>query len=167
MGFGRAAALVIMAMVVLRTYWRDEPYAIQQSINLVFHEAGHLFFAIFEDPWPALGGSLFEVGLPGVLALIAMRDLHWSAMGACLVWMSTALYSVSVYAGDAQTRALPLVGGEAVIHDWWYVLNFYDMLERDQQISARLWWAGAVVAGLGLLCLCLGVIRGNRPLEVR
>ncbi|WP_112323932.1 hypothetical protein [Oceanibium sediminis] len=166
MGFGRAVALVVSVLVVLRSFWFAEPYALVQSVNLVFHEAGHVIFSPLGRLWSVAGGSLFEVGLPATLALLAMRQRQWSALGGCLVWMGTALQSVSVYAGDAQARALPLVGGQAVIHDWWYLLRHFGALSRDAEVAALLWSGGLAAALIGLCCLVAGVVqaapRGDR-----
>ena len=161
MGFGRAAAALLFVLIALRYFWLDQPLALIGSINLVFHEAGHVFFSPLGRYWGVAGGSLFEVGLPlGILAL-ALRDRHLTATGGCLVWLSTALHSVSVYAGDAQARVLPLLGGEAVVHDWWWLLRHHGALERTQEVAAMIWSLGLGAAVLGCIARICGVIWGN------
>ena len=49
-------------------------------------------------------------------------------------WLSTSLYSVSIYVADARSRVLPLIGGQGG-HDWAYLLNRFDLLTYDMFIS--------------------------------
>jgi len=163
LGFGRALAAVLLGLVAIRYFWLNQPVALVQSINLVFHEAGHVIFSPFGRVIGVAGGSGFEAGLPLALTLLAIRDRHWTATGGCLVWLATALHSISVYAGDAQARRLPLLGGEAVVHDWWFLLRHFDLLDRDGEIARMIWTAGLGVAILGCLALAGGVVIGIRP----
>lgn len=107
MGFGRALAALLFGLIAVRCYWLDQPLALIESINLVFHEAGHVFFSPLGRYWGVAGGSLFEVGLPAALLVLAVRDRHLTALDGCLVWLGTAFHGVSVYADDAQARAAP------------------------------------------------------------
>lgn len=61
-----------------------------------------------------------------------------------------------------RARELPLLGGEAVIHDWWFLLRHYDALDRDQEIARAIWTGGAVAALFGLAALGAGVVLGRR-----
>lgn len=163
MGFGRAVIAIIGGLVIYRTYWLGERIALIDGVNLVFHEAGHVFFAPLGRLWGVAGGSLFEAGLPLSLALIALWNAQWTPFGGCCVWLSTALHSISVYAADARARELPLLGGEAVIHDWWYLLRAHGQLAQDQEIAGMIWTAGVAAAAVGALALIAGVLRGTPP----
>ena len=40
-----------------------------QNVNLIFHEAGHMFLMFFGDTLHTLGGSIFEIGVPLTIML--------------------------------------------------------------------------------------------------
>ncbi len=48
-----------------------------------------------------------------------------------LVWLGENLMNISVYAADARTQKLPLLGGNKVYHDWTWLLSQTGMLEQD------------------------------------
>lgn len=82
------------------------------NINLVFHEAGHIFFMPFGRLMMFLGGSLFQVLLPLLLGgafLVINRDAFGAAV--CLWWAGQSLMDVAPYIADARALRLPLLGG--------------------------------------------------------
>ena len=68
-----------------------------------------------------------------------------------LLWLGQNFINISVYAADARTQALPLLGGNSVYHDWHYLLGEINMLEYDQEI-------GYIIYGIGLLVLITAVL---------
>lgn len=136
------AALLLLQSVAL---YRDPlSYSLIQTINLIFHEAGHMFLMFFGHTIHALGGALFEAGIPLLIALyfIAKQQYYSAAFG--FWWLSTALLSISVYAGDALVQELPLLGGEAVSHDWFTILGNLGLFRYTDEISG----------GFMALCVC-------------
>ncbi len=113
------------------------------TINLYIHEAGHFFLKPFGRFVEVLGGSAFQVLLPGLLALVSwrqnVRTVPWS-----LLWMGENFVNVSVYIGDAPYRQLKLIS-PGLIHDWWW------LLDGDPE-SAEILGTTAFLAGL-LVCL--------------
>ena len=145
------------------TGWRylaDPDYgSIFSGIIFGSHEFGHLFFAPFGELLMVAGGSLMQLLVPvgaGAL-LLARRDWYGTAVAGC--WLSFSLSNLAVYIGDAVAQELPLVsfspdGGE---HDWYYLLNRFNLLSYDLHIAmltrrARLRRARGLVhlAGSGL-----------------
>ncbi len=116
------------------------------TINLYIHEAGHFFLKPFGRFIEVLGGSAFQVLLPGLLALVSwrqnVRTVPWS-----LFWMGENLVNVSVYIKDAPYRHLRLIS-PGLIHDWWWLLN------GDPDTAEPL---GEIVFILGLL-ICLAAV---------
>jgi hypothetical protein len=125
-------------------------YRFLDRVDLVFHEAGHLIFGFFGEFIGMLGGSLMQVMIPAVVTgYFLLHTQRWSGM-VTLFWVGQSLFNVSVYVKDARAQALPLLGGEDVIHDWNWVLGKLHLLRWDQAIGALIYMAGllAVVASV-------------------
>jgi len=129
------------------------------SVNLIFHEAGHILFMPFGRTMAILGGSLFQVMLPLLLMgafLIVNRDAFAGAV--CLWWSGQSLLDVAPYIADARALRLPLLGGGTGAdtpgrHDWANLLRPRGWLEYDQQIASV---ADTVGTGVMLLALAWG-----------
>ena len=52
--------------------------------------------------------------------------------------------NISVYAADARERALPLLGGNKVYHDWHWMLSRLNILEYDDIIGMMFYLTGIV-----------------------
>ncbi len=118
---------------------------VMDSVNLVFHEAGHTFMMIFGETIMLLGGALFEVGIPLLLFLYFKARGELLSQIIILYWLSSALLSVSIYIRDAQERALPLITGDANTHDWWQLLSKYNLLNYDDVIANIVFLSSLVV----------------------
>ena len=117
--------------------------------NLLFHEAGHLFCALFGPTLHMLGGTLGQLVFPIAAGLHFARRERYQDAAVCAVWLGESLMNVSVYAADAQAQALPLVGGE--IHDWHWLLSRWGLLAHCQGVARAIRVLGslAVIAGVG------------------
>ena len=121
---------------------------------LVFHEAGHVIFRLFGRWMTVLGGSLFQVLFPGILAgalLWKKRDPFGAAIGLWLVGIS--ICDVAPYMYDAWEPVLPLLGGGTgadSFHDWIYLFDSMNLLHRAQRIGGI---AHAVGTGVVMLAL--------------
>jgi hypothetical protein len=51
------------------------------------------------------------------------------------VWLGQNLINISVYAGDALKRQLPLIGGKGTRHDWTYLLIKLDLLDKADTVG--------------------------------
>lgn len=169
----RALLLAVLAYLLLR-YLGDAAYRpFFGPVNLITHEAGHALFSWSGSRWLTVaGGTLFELAVPVAFAVAFVRQRDPFAVAVALFWLGTALVDVSIYVGDARTRALPLVSlwPGPPIHDWSWLLSRAGRLAWDRPLSrlfrhgglafmgAALLWGGVVVrqvraaAADGVLC---------------
>ena len=96
-------------------------YSFMDSIDLVIHEAGHIFFAFFGEFIRMAGGTLLQIILPAGLAAYFYINSYRLGHQIMLFWLGQSLLNVSVYAADARSQVLPLLGGSRVTHDWHYM----------------------------------------------
>lgn len=115
------------------------------GVNLIFHEAGHTILAGFGQFLHILGGSLMQVMVPAVIAgyFVVTRQMYAGAIALC--WTAQNLWDVSIYIKDAQERSLPLLGGEAVLHDWHFLLLDLHLLAHDQLVGGIAFFLGSVL----------------------
>jgi len=115
------------------------------GVNLIFHEAGHTILAGFGQFLHILGGSLMQVMVPAVIAgyFVVTRQMYAGAIALC--WTAQNLWDVSIYIKDAQERSLPLLGGEAVLHDWHFLLLDLHLLAHDQLVGGVAFFLGSVL----------------------
>lgn len=118
------------------------------NFNLVIHEAGHLLFIPFGQFMTIAGGSLFQVIVPAVFAAYFYYNEKPFSCALVLFLAGESLLNVSVYAGDAVSMQLPLLGGDDSIHDWNWMLDRLSLLNHTREI------AGAIRA-LGTLTIIL------------
>lgn len=91
--------------------------------------------------------------VPAVFAgyFLRRRDRH--AATVALWWIGQNLWNISVYVSDARAQQLPLVGGGE--HDWLYILDTLNVLEKDVAV-------GRAVHLLGVVLYALAIIGGAR-----
>jgi len=126
-------------------------YRFLDRVDLVFHEAGHVFFGLFGEFIGILGGSLMQVLIPaGIVVYFALHRQPYSA-AVTLFWVAQSLFNVSVYVKDARAQALPLLGGEDTLHDWNYILGRVHLLRWDQTLGNVIYTVGLVTLGVSVL----------------
>jgi len=124
-------------------------------ISLPFHEAGHIIFSPLGEFMTALGGSLAQVLVP-IACLAAFVTTSWNPFGAAVMcwWAGENLLDVALYANDARSLQLVLLGGhtgaEVEGHDWEHILQLAGLLHRDHQIANAMQFAGAVLMAIGI-----------------
>lgn len=130
------------------------------NIDLIFHEAGHVIFMPFGQYMMYLGGSLFQVLLPLILAgafLWVNKDSFGASVG--LWWAGQSLMDLAPYIADARVMRLPLLGGGTGAdspgrHDWQNILRPIGWLENDRQLAAAV---DAIGSGILLIALAWGL----------
>ena len=105
------------------------------NASLIIHEAGHVFFAPFGWTLRFLGGSLFQLILPGLFVFSFLRHSYRPGVQIALVWFGQNALYVSTYAADAQERALPLITNNPNSHDWWNLLQAAGLLPYDDVVG--------------------------------
>lgn len=107
--------------------------------NLVFHEAGHVLFALFGRFMTVLGGSLFQFALPLALAGVFLKQRDQFGAAVCTWWAGQNLLDVAPYIADARALQLVLLGGktgaEVEGHDWEYLLTQMGWLRFDRTLG--------------------------------
>lgn len=108
------------------------------NFNLVIHEAGHILFIPFGQFMTIAGGSLFQVIVPAVFAGYFYYQGKYFSCALVLFMVGESLVNVSVYAGDAVSMELPLLGGDDSIHDWNWMLDKLSLLRHTQEIAGAI-----------------------------
>lgn len=149
------AALVVFALYLV---WRmtsdsDGYLTIVDDINLVIHEFGHPFFAIFGE-WPQWwGGTWMELIVPAAIAGVFWYQRSVLSFAFAGIWFFENFHYIGRYMADARTMELPLAGGGE--HDWNTIFSHYGWLQHDTQIADVMYKIGYVgIAG----CMAFAVV---------
>ncbi|MEO8077173.1 MAG: hypothetical protein ABI818_12650 [Acidobacteriota bacterium] len=124
--------------------------AVMESVlhlpDLVFHEAGHVLLGVFGHFIGVLGGSLFQVALPLILAVVFLKQRDQFGAAVCTWWAGQNLLDLAPYISDARALQLVLLGGktgaEVEGHDWEYLLTELGWLHRDHTLGLAAYWLG-------------------------
>jgi hypothetical protein len=156
---GRAILWVILAWLFLRfaTHSIASNYAghsFLHLVNLVFHEAGHVLFAVFPRFLTVLGGSATQLLVPMAVLIAFWRRRDFFAASVGLWWAGQNLVDLAPYINDARALQLVLLGGrtgaEVEGHDWEYLLTALGLLERDVALGRGAFFLGALLMGASL-----------------
>lgn len=168
---GRGVGLAVLSLLSWQVLARGVSFSspglilgILDGTNFIFHEAGHVLFSFFGQFLQILGGSLTQVAIPVMCAGYFVRHHQPAASAATLFWTGESITHVAIYIADARLMALPLHGGEGVIHDWNYLLGRLNLVNHAESLGRLAFAAGAIaiLSALGLLAVDL-VGRWNRP----
>jgi hypothetical protein len=171
-GFGRAGVAARAVVLVLLSYWAwrmaTEPFGsytlwLLDIVNLVFHEAGHVFWSPLGSFLTSLGGSLTQFLIPLVCMatfLVQTRDKYAAALA--LWWAGENLVDVAPYVADARALQLILLGGhtgaEVEGHDWEAILGALGWLEYDVVLGNACHRAGILIM-IGAIAWAAWVLR--------
>lgn len=131
-------------------------YHFIDGVNLLFHEAGHLFLGFLGQTMHFLGGTFGQLFFPIACALHFLQARKFYETYIMGIWFGESLMNTARYLGDAQTQTLPLVGGH--IHDWNWLLSHWGVLQNCESIATTL---HVVAAGIAGACL-FGAWRSTR-----
>src|SRR5258708_23471254 len=108
--------LVVYALFLLHAFRDTSGFLFPDFVNLMIHEAGHLFFSWGGNTLMLLGGTLGELLVPLLCAIYFLfpRQTHGFVFSA--FWFFYNSSYIGTYLNDARTNALPLVSSE--IRDW-------------------------------------------------
>lgn len=160
---GRAVGILVLVILSSKVLGRglSPSYsgfalAILDGANLIFHEAGHVFFAFLGEFLQFLGGSLMQVVIPAVCAVYFWIHQQRSASAVTLFWMGESITNVAVYVADAKRMELPLIGGD---HDWNYLLDRLNLLDQADSIGRFVFFLGVLSILLSLFFLSVDLVR--------
>jgi len=143
-----AIALVLGVYLVSEDGW----VPLLDSLNLVFHEAGHPLFSPFGETLHILGGTLMQLLVPFAVLVTCWHKRQ--AIGAALAgtWLFQNGFNIARYMADAREQALPLVGGGE--HDWATLFGNWGVLPKDLAYAAtvrHLAWVGILACSTWLV----------------
>lgn len=161
--WGRTGAIGLLAAVVAWfAFGLARPVPLLDWFDLAVHETGHLLAALLPEVAMFAAGSVAQVAFPLAMAMYFGLGRHDSAAaGFCLVWAGSSAWDVSVYAADAVSQSLPLVGGGQ--HDWAYLLGHFDALDSTARVAGVIETAGGLLAATGFAAIALAVVPARRP----
>lgn len=133
-------------------------------LNLLIHEGGHGVFKIFGGFIYTLGGTLMQIIIPLMFVVYYFLTKKKFLTQIFLIWLGENFFNISVYASDARSKKLPLLGGNNVYHDWNYLLSKTGLLEYDLLI-------GKIFIALGLICFLVVlfipiIIKNEKPVNL-
>ncbi len=126
-------------------------YTLIDNFDLIIHEAGHAIFRLFGETICVLGGTLMQIIVPALLIVFSASNYFQKRLQLSLVLLGQNLINISVYVGDAQTQKLHLLGPPGVIHDWHFLLNKYNMLDMDGELSTIFIICALIVFAAGII----------------
>lgn len=151
--FGKFLTVVLIGGYFI--YCLRDPYPegwhLIDSLDLIIHEAGHTILRPLGEFIHVLGGSLFQILVPFLFAGYFLRRGDPFSFSILLSWVGYNFINVSVYARDAIAMNLDLLGGEAVIHDWNYLLTETNLLSKTQQVADLLNYTGIWIIVISII----------------
>ena len=148
--YGRIGGAVAASAYFIHYVVTYREWHFMDTVNLIFHEAGHSLFIFFGEFIHVLMGSGFQVLLPLSIAIYFFATRQHLSGAICLMWTGQNLINVSIYAGDSIAMQLPLLGGDGSFHDWNYLLTTLHILNRTPEVAATFY-------ALGIASICLGI----------
>lgn len=149
------SSLIFFPIILWLTFNGGKFIPLLDHVNLLIHEGGHGIFKIFGDFIYTLGGTLMQIIIPSLFIFYFVRNEKRIGAQISLILLGQNFLNISVYAGDAFERKLPLLGGNKVYHDWTHLLNQTGLILHAKEV-------GYFFFGLGIIafvfCLILPLI---------
>ena len=150
--WGKFIVAVIAIAYFANNIMSPTEFRFLDTVNLFIHEAGHFLFAPFGMTLAIMGGTILQLLMPTLFVGYFFLQREFYSASLVLFWLGQNFINVSVYAGDAELMALPLIGGE--IHDWNYLLTHFEVLGHTALVGKIIFIVGVmiiVLAGLSSL----------------
>jgi hypothetical protein len=152
----KAGFTVLMAVYGIICAHDPAGFHYLDRVNLIAHEAGHLFFRWFGEFIHVIGGTIGQLFVPIAFTLYFYLRHEMFSSAVTFFWTGQNFFGISVYIKDAQAMNLPLLsigGGEDTIHDWNYILSKFGLLRWDHVI-------GNMAYGIGVVTIAVAVFWG-------
>lgn len=125
------AGSIILLPIIIYFLITSGNYHFIDNLNLLIHEGGHGIFSFFGKYIHALGGTLMQIIIPSMFIIYYYYKKNRLATQLFLIWLGENFFNISIYAADARTQSLHLIGGNKVYHDWHYLLGEIGLLDYD------------------------------------
>jgi len=126
---------VIVGLAGLYFLVTRRDYGLLDAADLFVHELGHVVLSPMGEPLRMAGGTLLQIIVPCLFAFGFLKGQYRSGVQFALFWLGQNFLNISVYAQDARTQILPLVGGPHARHDWHWMLGQLGLLPFDQAVG--------------------------------
>jgi hypothetical protein len=140
--------LVLFYFYLLIKHLQNPEYvSIIGYLNLGIHEAGHPLFGYFGEFMGVAGGTILQLIIPLGSILMFYKQKDYFGISFSFAWISTNLYYISAYMGDAVRMVLPRVslpGSGTPIHDWNYLFSELGILSYHHQIASGVRFLGTL-----------------------
>ncbi len=123
------------------------------TVNLIFHEAGHAIGFFLPSLITAFMGSGLQLLVPATFAYYFYQRGEVLSAYLLLLWLAQNIMNVSVYVRDALPMQLELLGGDSSIHDWNYILGEVGLLPYSVIIAAVLVISAYTLLGISTLLI--------------
>jgi hypothetical protein len=130
---GGISWLVAYALFLIYAWSNSTGFLFPDFVNLMIHEAGHLFFSWGGHTTMLLGGTLGELIVPLTCAVgfLYRREIYGFVFS--IFWFFENFLYIGTYIADARTSALPLVNSDE--SDWTLLFGQWNILPYDQRIG--------------------------------
>jgi len=134
------------------------------NVNLIFHEAGHFIFFFFGNFMSIAGGTIVQLTIPAVCSLYFFRQKQYYSAALLLFWLGENFINISIYAADAQTMQLPLLGGDSTIHDWNEMLGMLNLLSETALVAGIIQFLGILITAAAIVFSLVAVFHKKSSL---
>lgn len=121
------------------------------SVNLAFHEAGHVMLGLGGQWIGVFGGTLFQIGWPAACLVHFWLRRNVAGVVFGVFWIGHNLVDVSFYLADAKGQNLILItgysGSEGSFHDWGFLLESVGLRAYAVGLGRLVFFAGLWVCG--------------------
>lgn len=122
------------------------------SVNLAFHEAGHVMLGLGGQWVGVFGGTLFQIGWPAACLVHFWRQKSLAGVLFGVFWVGHNLVDVSFYLADAKGQNLILItgysGSEGSFHDWAFLLESVGLKDYAVGLGRLVFFSGLWLCGL-------------------
>ncbi len=152
--YWKIGVLAVFSIYFLNIVFHPAEWNFLNNVNLLTHEAGHFIFMIFGNRFLVIaGGTITQIAMPLAFAFYFYLTRQNFSGALTMFWLGQNFINVSVYAGDAVARVLPLLGGDIDGHDWYNMLGMLELLPRTDFIAA-------VIRNIGIIIIFAAIFFG-------
>ena len=94
--FKRWIPSIIILPIAVYWFFNRGNYGLIDNVDLVIHEAGHVFFILFGKFIYTLGGSLMQIIIPSIIAGFFFRNNYRTGVQVALLWLGQNFINISV-----------------------------------------------------------------------
>lgn len=148
---------VFLGLLIIQSIreFQGDGFFLLDTVNFIFHEAGHPIFGIFGEFVGFLGGTLGQLLIPVMFGAYFFKNCQFFSSGIMLWWFGQNLIGIGTYVADARAQVLPIFANAR--HDWAYLLSNTGLLQYDRLIGGALQITGLIImlASIGVLFFLL------------